>query len=72
MTADGRPLLHASRSTLAPNGTDASALGRSTHYTLAYDYSRAPGAVSWSLVKGDITRVIDGGRYVARYRITSP
>ena len=38
----------------------ASALGRSTHYTLAYDYSQAPERVSWSLVDGDIMRVIDG------------
>ena len=38
----------------------ASALGRSTHYTLAYDYSKAPEAVSWSMVKGDIMRAIDG------------
>ena len=32
----------------------ASALGRSTHYTLAYDYSQAPERISWSLVDGDI------------------
>ncbi len=38
----------------------ASALGRSTHYTLAYDYSKAPEVVSWSMVKGDIMRSIDG------------
>jgi ribosome-associated toxin RatA of RatAB toxin-antitoxin module len=38
----------------------ASALGRSTHYTLAYDYSQAPERLSWSLVEGDIMRVIDG------------
>jgi ribosome-associated toxin RatA of RatAB toxin-antitoxin module len=38
----------------------ASALGRSTYYTLAYDYSAAPAVVAWSLVKGDITRAIDG------------
>lgn len=38
----------------------ASALGRSTHYTLAYDYSQAPERISWSLVDGDIMRVIDG------------
>jgi ribosome-associated toxin RatA of RatAB toxin-antitoxin module len=39
----------------------ASALGRSTHYTLAYDYSGAPDRLSWKLVKGDIMRAIDGG-----------
>lgn len=38
----------------------ASALGRSTHYTLAYDYSDAPGTLAWSMVKGDIQRSIDG------------
>jgi Polyketide cyclase / dehydrase and lipid transport len=38
----------------------ASALGRSTHYTLAYDYSAAPEKLSWELVRGDITRAIDG------------
>jgi uncharacterized membrane protein len=38
----------------------ASALGRSTHYTLAYDYSQAPAELSWRMVKGDIMRTIDG------------
>ena len=38
----------------------ASALGRSTHYTLAYDYSQAPRRVTWSLVDGDIMRLVDG------------
>ncbi len=38
----------------------ASALGRSTHYTLAYDYCEAPTGVAWSMVKGDIMRAIDG------------
>jgi ribosome-associated toxin RatA of RatAB toxin-antitoxin module len=38
----------------------ASALGRSTHYTLAYDYTGAPQTLSWSMVKGDIMRAIDG------------
>ena len=38
----------------------ASALGRSTHYTLAYDYSSAPGALSWTMIKGDIQRSIEG------------
>lgn len=37
-----------------------SALGRSTHYTLQYDYSEAPGALSWTMVKGDIQRSIEG------------
>ena len=39
----------------------ASALGRSTHYTLHYDYSAAPERLSWKLLKGDIMRAIDGG-----------
>jgi ribosome-associated toxin RatA of RatAB toxin-antitoxin module len=38
----------------------ASALGRSTHYTLQYDYSEAPRRLVWHMVKGDITRAIDG------------
>lgn len=39
----------------------AAALGRSTHYTLAYDYSDAPLRLSWKMVKGDIQREITGG-----------
>ena len=38
----------------------ASALGRSTHYTLHYDYSDAPDRLAWKLVKGDIMRACDG------------
>ncbi len=38
----------------------ASALGRSTHYTLSYDYSDAPEVLSWSMLRGDIMRTIDG------------
>lgn len=37
-----------------------SALGRSTHYTLQYDYSQAPRVMSWTMVSGDIMRSIDG------------
>ena len=37
-----------------------SALGRSTHYTLEYDYSAAPHRLSWRLIKGDIMRGVDG------------
>lgn len=40
-----------------------SALGRSTHYTLAYDYSQAPDVLAWSMIKGDIMRAIDGAYY---------
>jgi ribosome-associated toxin RatA of RatAB toxin-antitoxin module len=38
----------------------ASALGRSTHYTLHYDYSQAPERLAWKLARGDIMRAIDG------------
>ena len=37
-----------------------SALGRSTHYTLRYDYSEAPEAFSWKFVEGDMLRRLDG------------
>ena len=38
----------------------ASALGRSTHYTLAYDYTQAPTVLRWEMVRGDIMSRIDG------------
>ena len=38
----------------------ASALGRSTHYTLGYDYSDAPKVLAWRMVRGDIMRTCDG------------
>ena len=38
----------------------ASALGRSTHYTLKYDYTEAPHRLSWRLVDGDIMRLLNG------------
>lgn len=38
----------------------ASALGRSTHYTLAYDYSQAPQVLAWRMLRGDIMAAIDG------------
>jgi len=38
----------------------AAAMGRSARYTLEYDLSDAPHAVSWKLVEGDIMRVLDG------------
>jgi len=37
-----------------------SALGRSTHYTLAYDYEGAPHRLSWRMTEGDIMRAVDG------------
>ncbi|MEQ1703190.1 MAG: SRPBCC family protein [Ilumatobacteraceae bacterium] len=49
--ADGRPVEVEYR---------ASALGRSTHYTLAYDYSQAPNVLAWKMLRGDIMRTIDG------------
>jgi ribosome-associated toxin RatA of RatAB toxin-antitoxin module len=38
----------------------AAAFGRSTSYTLAYDYSEAPKRVSWVQVEGDMTSRLDG------------
>ena len=38
----------------------ASALGRSTHYTLQYDYTNAPRELGWRMLRGDIQRSIDG------------
>jgi hypothetical protein len=38
----------------------AAAMGRSTSYTLQYDYGRAPDVLAWHLVEGDITRKLDG------------
>jgi ribosome-associated toxin RatA of RatAB toxin-antitoxin module len=49
--AEGRPLLVTWR---------AAAFGRSTSYTLTYDYSEAPRILSWVLSKGDITSKLDG------------
>ena len=38
----------------------AAAFGRSTTYTLRYDYSNAPKEISWVLDHGDITSKLDG------------
>jgi uncharacterized protein YndB with AHSA1/START domain len=38
----------------------AAAMGRSTNYTLRYDYGKAPNVLAWELVEGDITRKLDG------------
>ena len=51
---DGRPLVCTFR---------AAAFGRSTSYTLEYDYSGAPHVLSWRQTRGDITTKLDG-RYV--------
>jgi uncharacterized protein YndB with AHSA1/START domain len=49
--AEGRGVLVAFR---------AAAMGRSTSYTLRYDYAKAPDVLAWELVEGDITRKLDG------------
>src|SRR3954454_19421872 len=38
----------------------AAAMGRSTSYTLRYDYGNAPAELPWKLVSGDIMRRLDG------------
>lgn len=38
----------------------AAAMGRSTNYTLQYDYTDAPERLGWVLVQGDIMRRLDG------------
>jgi ribosome-associated toxin RatA of RatAB toxin-antitoxin module len=38
----------------------AAAFGRSTSYTLRYDYSQAPERLSWVQTAGDLTRRLDG------------
>jgi uncharacterized membrane protein len=48
---EGRPLQVAFRT---------AAMGRSTNYTLEYDYSDAPRRLSWRQVSGDITTRLDG------------
>ncbi|MGD1011093.1 MAG: SRPBCC family protein [Acidimicrobiales bacterium] len=47
----GRPRLVAFR---------AGAFGRSTSYTLAYDYAKAPAEVRWVQRDGDLTSRLDG------------
>jgi ribosome-associated toxin RatA of RatAB toxin-antitoxin module len=49
--AEGRPARVAFR---------AAAFGRSTSYTLSYDYSGAPRVLAWRLTEGDITTKLDG------------
>lgn len=48
---DGRPLEVEFR---------AAAFGRSTTYALRYDYSRAPGLLSWFQTQGDLTEMMRG------------
>jgi ribosome-associated toxin RatA of RatAB toxin-antitoxin module len=47
----GRPLLATFRT---------AAFGRSTTYTLSYDYTDAPHTLAWNLTQGDITTKLDG------------
>jgi uncharacterized membrane protein len=43
----------------------AAAMGRSTSYVLRYDYTQAPRVLSWELLDGDITRILDGSYELA-------
>jgi hypothetical protein len=43
----------------------AAAFGRSTSYTLQYDYHAAPDELSWTQVAGDLTRRLDGAYELA-------
>jgi uncharacterized membrane protein len=38
----------------------AAAMGRSTSYTLRYDYTDAPRVLAWRQEEGDVTRKLDG------------
>ena len=38
----------------------AAAMGRSAHYTLAYEYGDGPRSMRWVLEEGDIMRQLDG------------
>jgi ribosome-associated toxin RatA of RatAB toxin-antitoxin module len=38
----------------------AAGIGRSNHYTLDYDYSKAPSELSWVQSDGDLTSRLDG------------
>jgi ribosome-associated toxin RatA of RatAB toxin-antitoxin module len=38
----------------------AAGIGRSNHYTLRYDYSKAPQELSWVQTEGDLTNRLDG------------
>ena len=49
--ADGRPAEATFR---------AGAFGRSTSYTLSYDFSRAPAVLAWKQTAGDLTSKLDG------------
>lgn len=38
----------------------AAGIGRSNHYTLRYDFSKAPSELSWVQTAGDLTTRLDG------------
>ena len=38
----------------------AAAMGRSTNYTLRYDYTEAPRVLEWKVAESDVTRKLDG------------
>ena len=46
----------------------AAAMGRSTTYTLRYDYERGARRLAWVLVAGDIMRKLDGAYELAAGR----
>lgn len=48
---EGRPLVVTFR---------AAAFGRSTTYTLRYDYAQAPAVLAWEQIDGDLTARLDG------------
>ncbi len=41
-------------------GYEAAGIGRRTSYILAYDFGEAPHRISWHLIRGDLTREIEG------------
>ena len=43
----------------------AAAFGRSTSYTLRYDYGAAPEVLSWVQTAGDLTRRLDGSYHLS-------
>jgi ribosome-associated toxin RatA of RatAB toxin-antitoxin module len=50
---------------------EASAIGRTTRYTLHYDYSGGPDKLAWKLVHGDIMRSHEGS-YTLEPSATEP
>lgn len=41
-------------------GFEAAGIGRRTSYVLAYDFSGGPHRIAWRLIRGDLTREIEG------------